>query len=742
MKLGRVLLVGLLVLGMVAGVSAALPDTGKGLSTSFQGDLDVLFRDSNGNLKYVDDSGNAVDTGVDAFDVGGVGDFDGDGDLDVLFRDPNNNLKYVDDSGNLVDTGIQTNNVGGVADFDGDGDLDVLFQNKFGNLVYADDSGNRVDTNADTITVGGVGDFDGDGDLDVLFQDRNNNLKYVDDSGNAVDTGVDTSSVGGVGDFDGDGDLDVLFRDTNSNLEYVDDSGNVVDTGQDSTDVGGVADFDGDGDLDVLFRDTNSNLKYVDDSGNVVDTGQDTFNVGGIADFDDDTNAAPQFTFTSVNPEPPKIGETADFSYSASDPDGNISQVNLTLKDDGTQIFTGSKSSSTGTFSPPDTLTEGDITAEFTATDNAGATNTETLTRTLTDTKPVVNISSPAGTVFDYDQSINVNTKIDGDNNANEQLSCVLDIDSNQIDQRTVTEGDNYTLNTRADLGSHNVNVTCTEQDDQQTDSGSTSFTVENFKFQTLTGASTAKETTQQSFTAGFKAGDMVNNISFDLVYDGEVRDQATVNVSGVVDSSQGFSHVLNLAQTDGVNRDYNVSARVDYNNLNTGTSTDNFDSSTNSQTVNQAFSYNSSVFEDGLTQLEASTLDFEAQIKKQVTNNRADLSASSTLQQTGETRTLEQDGTNFTGLIDTDLINSTSTTTNLDTTVTVSFNGESRTFSNTDTVTLEKIQLSKSSSTGPKTLQFETRDEINNSLLDCLGRVQRLSLISSAFNDFLERRW
>jgi len=73
----------------------------------------------------------------------------------------------------------------------------------------------------------------------------------------------------------------------------------------------------------------------------------------------------------------------------------------------------------------------------------------------------------------------------------------------------------------------------------------------------------------------------------------------------------------------------------------------------------------------------------------------------------------------NFTGIFDTDLINSTSTTTKLDTTVTVSFNGESRTFSNTDTVTLEKIQLSKSSSTGPKTLQFETRDEINNSLID-----------------------
>jgi len=155
-KLGRVLLMGLLTLVMIGGASAALPDTGKGLSTSFQGDLDVLFVDTNFNLKYVDDSGNVVDTGVDAFGVGGVADFDRDGDLDVLFRDTNDNLKYVDDSGNVVDTGVDASGVGGVADFDGDGDLDVTF----------------VDTS----------------------KTPNENLKYVDDSGNVVDTGVDAYS--------------------------------------------------------------------------------------------------------------------------------------------------------------------------------------------------------------------------------------------------------------------------------------------------------------------------------------------------------------------------------------------------------------------------------------------------------------------------------------------------------------------------------------------------------------------
>jgi hypothetical protein len=105
-KAGRVLFVWVLILGMIGGASAALPDTGVGLSTSFQGDLDVLFSDTNDNLDYVDDSGNVVDTGQDTFSVGGVADFDGDGDLDVFFQDTNINLNYVDDSGNVVDTGV------------------------------------------------------------------------------------------------------------------------------------------------------------------------------------------------------------------------------------------------------------------------------------------------------------------------------------------------------------------------------------------------------------------------------------------------------------------------------------------------------------------------------------------------------------------------------------------------------------------------------------------------------------
>jgi hypothetical protein len=281
-------LVALLVVGPVA---ATLPADALSSPNSNSTDIDIAFKDSNSNLKYVDDNGNTVDTGTDAKGVGGVADIDGDGDLDIAFRDSNNNVKYVDDSGTIVDTGADAFEVGGVADIDGDGDLDIAFSDTSNNnLKYVDDNGNTVDTGADAFGVGGVADIDGDGDLDIAFRDSANNLKYVDDNGNVVDTGTDAFGVGGVADIDGDGDLDIAFSDTsNDNVKYVDDSGNTVDTGADAFGVGGVADIDGDGDLDIAFSDTsNNNLKYVDDSGNTVDTGADANSVGGVADIDGD----------------------------------------------------------------------------------------------------------------------------------------------------------------------------------------------------------------------------------------------------------------------------------------------------------------------------------------------------------------------------------------------------------------------------------------------------------------------
>ncbi len=260
------------------------------------GDLDVLYSDTNDNLKWRDSSGNTWDTGVQAFRVGGVADFDDDEDLDVLYRNNSDDLKWVDAAGNVQDTGAQVNNVGGVADFDNDRDLDVFYTDSNNNLKWRDSSGNVQDTGAQSLSVGGIADFDNDGDLDVLYADSNNNLKWRDSSGNVQDTGVQAFRVGGVADFDNNGDADVLYLDVSYsvggyNLKWVNSTGDVQDTGAQSVSVGGVADFDNDTDIDVLYRDSNYDLKWQDAAGNIQDTGAQSLSVGGIADFDNDTNS-------------------------------------------------------------------------------------------------------------------------------------------------------------------------------------------------------------------------------------------------------------------------------------------------------------------------------------------------------------------------------------------------------------------------------------------------------------------
>jgi len=444
-------------------------------------------------------------------------------------------------------------------------------------------------------------------------------------------------------------------------------------------------------------------------------------------------NKPPTFDSVSASPSPLQIGETGDFSYNASDPDGSIQSVDLTLNDDGSTVFTGSKSSATGTFKPSVNLTEGNITAKFTATDDDGKTVTKFLNRTLVDNRGTLVVNSPSGSLsnperfFDYDVPVSV-SHTDSDNNPNETITLnfdfVRDGDPGFTTDQTVniTEGETFTTSFRQEISNSNeFRVSFNDQTQSSSDSNVENFfNVTDFAVTSVSGADTAFETEFRQFTVNFRTGDMVNNdgVASKLVYNGSEN----VNPYFPNPSSTGSNTAsveVPLVQNNQTNLEYKFSLDYNATKFSGGTEIRTENSSKQNQTVNHAFFYDKSVFEDGLTQLEASTLDFEAQIGKQVSNNKASLSADTTLQQTGETRTLDKDGLNFTGIFDTDLINSTSTTTNLDTTVTVSFDGDTRTFSNTDTLTLEKIQLTKSSSTGPKTLQFETRDEINNSLLD-----------------------
>ncbi|MEM2481357.1 MAG: DEAD/DEAH box helicase family protein [Candidatus Hadarchaeales archaeon] len=84
-------------------------------------DNDLLFA-STGGLGYFDN--NIVKIWISAASgakgVGGVIDWDVDGDLDAVFMASDNTVKLVDKSGNLINLGVKARDVGGIVDFDND----------------------------------------------------------------------------------------------------------------------------------------------------------------------------------------------------------------------------------------------------------------------------------------------------------------------------------------------------------------------------------------------------------------------------------------------------------------------------------------------------------------------------------------------------------------------------------------------------------------------------------------------
>jgi len=577
----KTLVLGLLVLGITASAAAqkqeayARSSSGTDLFNNLDGSTTTVRGATPFSLGYPDKQNKII-----PFKNFGL---NGNSNNHLVFR----NLS----SGTFIEKQVNVDDVGGVGDVDGDNKLEIVYKDD-GNKnlhVYNVGTGNTQGKGVNLDRApSSVVDVDGDGDKDVPFGDTT--MKYYDfGSGSVKDTGVGigTNNVYGSADADGDGRIESLFFDGSVICKFEFQT-NTKTCSTKSSDRGHKADFDENRNR-IMYVDASNNLQFMDlDFSNDVDTG---FNpqFGGISGLVTDVNSPPQFSSTSVSPDPPLIGQTADFSYTASDPDGSISSVDLVLKDDGTTVFTGSKSSASATFSPPDQLTQGDITAEFTATDNKGATDTTTLTRTLTDTAPSVSVGAPNGDVFDYDAGIQVTASDDGDSRPNEDLSCTTSLDSSQIDTRTVTEGTTFTVNERADLGNHTASATCTETDDQQQDTGSTSFTTKAFEFNSISGAANSVETTNETFEANVRHGDMVESVDYTLNWNQSTETFSETYSSGG-SSLETTQFTIPLARTDQETVQYDFQAQVNLSDINTGTETQSKTSSSKSQTVNFAY--------------------------------------------------------------------------------------------------------------------------------------------------------
>ncbi|MFB6213946.1 MAG: hypothetical protein ABEJ07_05280 [Candidatus Nanohaloarchaea archaeon] len=263
------------------------------------------------------------------------------------------------------------------------------------------------------------------------------------------------------------------------------------------------------------------------------------------------------------------IGQTADFSYSASDPDGTISSVDLTLKDDGTTIFTGSKSSASGTFSPPDNLTEGDITATFTVADNDGATATSALTRTLTDSPPSVQVVEPTNLKGTKNPAFNVSVDSTTDSEPNEQVTVNLKVDGTKFDTKTVT-GKGFltgTVPSQAD-GSHSFKAVASENAGSKQESST--FTIDTTPPNITIFEPDGKTNSSQGIPLKFQAADATSSAdtsTFEYAKDGGTRISTTGNTT-IDYGSIGQHNVTVFAQDQAGNEGQTIKTfKVDIKN-------------------------------------------------------------------------------------------------------------------------------------------------------------------------------
>lgn len=223
------------------------------------GDLDAVIGEGDGTLNYLRNTGTASapvfvqQTGANnpfnGVNVGfyskpTLGDIDGDGDLDVVIGESNGSLRYLENTGTATApiftprTGVANPfngvNVGtyaapALADVDGDGDLDVVTGNDDGALQYLENTTSRgpaitvtvsaqadATANADTLSgSAGADTIDGLGGDDILSGGAGNDTLNGNTGNDTADYSAAAAGVVarlnlGTASNDGDGGSDTF----------------------------------------------------------------------------------------------------------------------------------------------------------------------------------------------------------------------------------------------------------------------------------------------------------------------------------------------------------------------------------------------------------------------------------------------------------------------------------------------------------------------------------------------------
>ncbi|WP_422370998.1 FG-GAP-like repeat-containing protein [Hoeflea sp.] len=268
----------------------------------------------------------------DGIDVGfyssaAFADIDFDGNLDLVIGENDGNLNYYENTGtriapaytartgtadpfNGIDVGLASAMT--FADIDRDGVLDLVVGTQSGTLEYfqyTSTGGAPAYTERtgganpfDGIYVGShstpeLADIDGDGDLDLVVGKDDGSFDYFENTGTAVAPaytertgtanpfgGIDVGSYSTpeLADIDGDGDLDLVVGEDDGSLYYFENTGTSMapaytartgaDNPFDGIDAGSystpeLADIDGDGDLDLVVGDRLGTFTYYENTG-------------------------------------------------------------------------------------------------------------------------------------------------------------------------------------------------------------------------------------------------------------------------------------------------------------------------------------------------------------------------------------------------------------------------------------------------------------------------------------------